>query len=66
MRCLSCQQEVASMDTSIVVGVYLCRSCGALAQKAVKELEVECDRAKTTAMSTLSQMIMKGDLLRPK
>lgn len=54
------------MDTSIVVGVYLCRSCGALAQKAVKELEVECDRAKTTAMSTLSQMIMKGDLLRPK
>ena len=49
-----------------MLGIYLCKSCGALAAKGVKELEVECDRAKSNAMNTYAQMIMKGDLLRPK
>ena len=44
--------------------VYLCESCGALAQKAEKELEVESHRALQLAKATMAQHIMRGGLFR--
>lgn len=66
MRCLSCQGEVSSSEACIVLEVYLCRSCGALAEKGVKELEKETARALELAKHTFAQHIMKGGLLRTK
>lgn len=66
MRCLSCQQEVANKDAKLVLQLYLCPGCGAMADKAVKELERETARALEIAKATLSEMIMRGGLLHPK
>lgn len=66
MRCLSCQQDVASKDAVRVLKIYLCPGCGAMAEKAERELEVESARALETAKATLSEMIMRGSLLLPK
>lgn len=64
MRCLSCQQEVLSTEACVVVEVYLCKSCGALAEKGVKELEKETARALELAKNTFAQHILRGGLLR--
>ena len=41
MRCLSCQNEVANKDAKLVLKIYLCPGCAAMAEKAERELEVE-------------------------
>lgn len=64
MRCLSCQLEVPSTEACLVVEVYLCKSCGALAEKGVKELEKETARALELAKNTFAQHILRGGLLR--
>lgn len=64
MRCLSCQQEVPGTKAVLVMEVYLCENCGALAQKAEKELEVESHRALQLAKATMAQHIMRGGLFR--
>lgn len=64
MRCLSCQHEVPSTEACLVVEVYLCKSCGALAEKGVKELEKETARALELAKNTFAQHILRGGLLR--
>jgi hypothetical protein len=66
MRCLSCQQETPSTEAKLVMQVYLCRSCGALAEKAEKELELETSRALQLAKNTLAEHILRGGLLRPR
>ncbi len=66
MKCLSCQQDVGSTEAVLVCEVYLCKSCGALAEKGVKELEVETARALQLAKNTYAQHILRGGLLRTK
>lgn len=66
MRCLSCRVEVPNTKAKLVVEVYLCESCGALAEKAEKELERETARALQLAKATLAQQIMQGMLLLPR
>ena len=46
--------------------IYLCRSCGALAEKAERELEVETARALQLAKNTFTEHILRGGLLRPR
>jgi len=64
MRCLSCQNEVASKDAKLVLKIVLCPGCAAMAEKAEKELEVEVARALETAKATLAEHILKGGLFR--
>lgn len=64
MRCLSCQLECASSEAKVVLGVFLCSSCGTLAEKAEKEIEQESARALQLAKSTMAQHILRGGLLR--
>lgn len=66
MRCLSCQNEVANKDAKLVLKIYLCPGCAAMAEKAERELEVETARALETAKATLAEHIMKGGLMRTK
>lgn len=66
MRCLSCQHDVPSTEACLVVEVYLCKSCGALAEKGVKELEKETARALELAKNTFAQHILRGGLLRTR
>lgn len=66
MRCLSCQQEVAAPTAKLVLQVYLCHGCGMMAEKAVKELELESARALENAKHVLAQHIMRGGLLLPR
>jgi hypothetical protein len=64
MRCLSCQQDCSAVSAKVVMEVYLCSSCGALAEKAEKEIEKESARALQLAKSTMAQHILRGGLLR--
>lgn len=64
MRCLSCQVETPSTKACQVLGVFMCTSCGALAHKAVLELERESARALELSKQVLSEHILKGGLLR--
>lgn len=66
MRCLSCQNEVASKDAKLVLKIVLCPSCAAMAEKAEKELDREIARAAETAKATLAEHILKGGLFRTK
>jgi hypothetical protein len=66
MRCLSCQNEVASKDAKLVLKIVLCPSCAAMAEKAEKELDREVARAAETAKATLAEHILKGGLFRTK
>lgn len=66
MRCLSCQQEVVATSAKLVLQVYLCSGCGTMAEKAVKELELESARALENAKHVLAQHVMRGGLLLPR
>lgn len=65
MRCLSCQTEVKQSEAKLVLGVFLCPGCGAIAEKGVRELELESARALENAKHTYAQYIMQSGLLRP-
>lgn len=66
MQCLSCRKEVPQTQAKLVLQLYLCTGCGAMTEKAVKELELETARALEVAKHTLAQYVLQGGLLRPR
>jgi len=50
----------------IVMKMYLCKGCGALAEKAEKELDAQLENARQVAKNSLAEHIMQGGLLRPR
>lgn len=66
MRCLSCLDEVANTEAKLVLKIYLCPGCAAMAEKAERELEQESARALQIAKATLAEHIMKGGLMRAR
>lgn len=66
MQCVSCRNEVPQSKAMLVLTLFLCPGCGAMAQKADKELELETHRALELARHTLAQHILRGGLLLPR
>lgn len=66
MQCLSCRNEVQQSNAKLVLQIYLCPGCAAMAEKAVSELERESARALVLAKDVLAQHIMRGGLMLPK
>ncbi len=63
---MSCRKEVPQTQAKLVLQLYLCTGCGAMTEKAVKELELETARALEVAKHTLAQYVLQGGLLRPR
>jgi len=64
VRCLSCTKDVPATTMTQIVGLFLCPSCGVMAEKAEAEINQELAKAKVASMNWLQHHILKQGLLR--